>query len=473
MRQKVTDSRLTDGGPSLRGEFFKILALASPLAAAQIAQMLMNLTDSVVMGRIDVDSLAAGSLGGNFSFMLIIMVQGLTMSIQPLIAQARGAGDTGIASRTIVAGLLVAIVASVPLIVVLTQIDHVLLALGEPEPIARLTLRYVLAFAWAVPPSLLLAVVRNYLLAIERPRSTMIMTVIACLANGVLAWALVFGHLGLPAFGLAGSGYATAIVWWLSLAALIGYAARAQLIPAGIFALSAKEIRIGLAAVLKIGWPIAGVMIVEVGLFAASSLLMGYFGAVALAAHQICLGITSLTFMVPLSIGQAATVRVGFHIGAGSPVHARAAGFMALAMGIAFTFFSAAALVLCTDPVFSLYLDANDPQRDAVLAIGGPLILVAAAFQLFDGTQAVASGALRGLKDSRAAMIAGIIGYWVLGMPIGVGLAFGLTLGPVGLWWGFAGGLAATAILLTLRFRHKINQLVARAERITPLGEVS
>jgi MATE family multidrug resistance protein len=456
------DSRLRAGGPSRREEFFKILWLASPLAAGQIAQMLMNLTDSVVMGRIDVDSLAAGSLGGNISFMMIIAAQGLIMSIQPLVAQARGAGDPKVAGRTIAAGILVAAMASVPMILALTQIDRFLIALGEPEHIAELTLRYSLAFAWAIPASLLQAVARNYLLAIERPRATMVVTAIACLANGVLAWALVFGHLGLPALGLAGSGYATAVVWWISALALIGYAGRAHLIPIGIVALPMSEIRIGLAAVLKIGWPIAGILIVEVGLFVVSSILMGYFGSVALAAHQICLGIASLVFMVPMSIGQAATVRVGFHIGAGAFSHARMAGIVALVFTTGFMILSATCLVLFARPVFSLYLDANDPQRDAVLAIGGRLILVAAAFQLVDGAQAVASGALRGLKDTRAAMLAGIIGYWGLGMPIGAGLAFGLGLGPIGLWWGFAGGLGAAALLLTARFFQKANQMVRR-----------
>jgi MATE family multidrug resistance protein len=164
--------------------------------------------------------------------------------------------------------------------------------------------------------------------------------------------------------------------------------------------------------------------------------------------------------MVPMSIGQAATVRVGFHIGARAFVHARTAGYVALATGVCFMILSASALVLFARPVISLYLDAFDPERDAVLAIGGQMILVAAAFQLFDGAQAVASGALRGLKDTRAAMLAAIVGYWGLGMPMGAGLAFGLNVGPVGLWWGFAVGLGATAVLLILRFRHKANKLV-------------
>lgn len=460
----MTDSRTAPGGRGRRAEFQKILSLAAPLAAAQIAQMVMNLTDSIVMGRIDVDSLAAGSLGGNVSFMMIVVAQGLVMSIQPLIAQARGAGDGTVAGRTLAAGTLIALLASIPMIICLQDIDRILIAIGEPDHIARLTLTYELAFVWGIPAAMLLAVIRNYLISIERPRVTVAVTSIACVLNGFLAWSLVFGHFGLPALGLAGSGYATALAWWGSALALIGYSWYAELLPPGLFRLRWREIRQGMEQVMKIGWPIAGILVVEVSLFAGSSLLMGYFGATALAAHQICLGVVSLVFMVPLAIGQAATVRVGFHIGAGAPAEARSAGFMALGIGVGFMVFSATALMLFVEPVFSLYLDANDPQRDAVIAIGTQLILVAVAFQLFDGAQVVASGALRGLKDTRAAMIAGIVGYWGLGMPLGAGLAFGLHLGPVGLWWGFAGGLGSTAILLTLRFRRRSAQLIATGE---------
>jgi MATE family multidrug resistance protein len=467
----MTDSRSPAGEPGRRGEFFKILSLALPLAAAQVAQMVMNLTDSVVMGRIDVDSLAAGSLGGNVAFMMIIVGQGLIMSIQPLVAQARGAGDPSVTGRVLAGSVTIGLLASIPIVVVLTRIDHILILIGEPPAIAALTLRFEQAFAWAVPAAMLLAVARNYLIAIERPRVTMIVTALACPANGLLAWALVFGHLGLPALGLAGSGYATAIVWWGWAIALIGYAFFAELVRPPLFHLTSAEIGSGMRSVLKVGWPIAGVMIVEVGLFAASSLLMGRFGSTALAAHQICLGIASLVFMVPLAIGQAATVRVGYHIGAGRLAAARTAGFLALAIGVFFTAFSAAGLVLFNEPVFSLYLDAADPQREAVLAIGAKMFMVAAAFQLFDGAQTIASGALRGLKDTRAAMIAGTIGYWGLGMPLGAGLAFGAGVGPIGLWWGFAGGLGLTAVLLTLRFHRRTRHLIAE-ENLTALAGI-
>jgi MATE family multidrug resistance protein len=171
-----------------------------------------------------------------------------------------------------------------------------------------------------------------------------------------------------------------------------------------------------------------------------------------LAANQICLGIATLTFMVPMAIGQASTVRVGYHIGAGDPVRARLAGILALALGVGFMCVSALTLRLLSGPIIHLYIDANDPQLPAILAIGQRLIALAALFQIFDGAQTVASGALRGLRDTRAAMLAAIFGYWLIGLPLGTALAFPLGWGPTGLWWGFVAGLALVAFLLCRRF---------------------
>jgi MATE family multidrug resistance protein len=233
------------------------------------------------------------------------------------------------------------------------------------------------------------------------------------------------------------------------------YAARGKLLPEGILRVRLAELGKGLAELFRIGWPIACTIIAEMGLFSVSTVLMGRFGPVPLAAHQICLGISSLTFMVPMAIGQASTVRVGFHIGAGQPHLARQAGFLSLALGVGFMALSATALKLFSGPVIRLYLDANDPNVDAVLAIGRQMITLAALFQLFDGAQTVGSGALRGLKDTHAAMIFAMTGYWGLGLPLGVLLAFFLGVGPTGLWWGFVAGLAAVAILMSCRFAVK------------------
>ncbi len=190
---------------------------------------------------------------------------------------------------------------------------------------------------------------------------------------------------------------------------------------------------------------------------------MGWFGPIALAAHQICLNIASFTFMVPLAIGQAATVRVGYYVGGGALRRARVAGFTAIGLGVAFMMLTAATITSLSRPIFHLYLDAADPQLDAVVALGGQMIVLAALFQMFDGAQVVAAGALRGLKDTRAALLAGIAAYWGLGMPLGAGLAFGLGFGPIGLWWGFVGGLVAIAILLSLRFGQRTARMIALA----------
>jgi MATE family multidrug resistance protein len=213
--------------------------------------------------------------------------------------------------------------------------------------------------------------------------------------------------------------------------------------------------------VFRLGWPIAGLYAVEVGLFSASSLLMGRFGAVAVAAHQICLSLSSLTFMVPFAIGQAATVRVGFHMGVGAVARARLAGFLAIVLGIGFMAGMAVAIALGRQLVFAFFLDAGDPNYDAVVSLGMTLLAVACVYQTFDGAQVVAAGVLRGVKDTRVPMLLAAFGYWGLGMSAGVGLAFWVGLGPVGLWWGFVSGLSTVSILLTLRFRALMNRYMA------------
>ncbi|HVJ54597.1 MAG TPA: MATE family efflux transporter [Aliidongia sp.] len=454
---------LSVGRPDRHGELREILRLSLPLGAAYLTQMLMAATDTIMMGRLSAGALAAGGLGSNVAFMMIIVAQGLAASIQPIVAQARGAGDRSGFGRTLAAGLIAMAVSAVPIILVLVHVDRLLLAAGEPREIATMTLAYELAFVWGVPAGLWQMALRNYLSALERPHIIMVVVMLACGINFLLNWVLIFGHLGLPALGIAGSGYATATTWNLMALAFTFYIWRAGLVPAGFFGMALKEIGRGLAGLLRLGWPVSAIYLVEVGLFSVSSLLMGRFGPVALAAHQICLGIASFTFMVPLSIGQAATVRIGFHIGAGQIVRARRTGFTALALGIVFMSLMSGVILLFGRSIFRLYLDPADSEFDAVLDVGTQLLAIAALFQVFDGAQVVAACALRGLKDMRASLIAASIGYWGLGLPIGVGLAFGLGMGPPGLWWGFVAGLVVVSILLSLRFHRRTAAIIAAA----------
>lgn len=453
-------------GLSWRDELPQLLALAVPLAVSQVGLLAMNVTDAVMMGRISAESLAAGGLAGTVAFSMIIFTQGLLMALQPILAQYRGAGVSAAVPRVVSATYVMALLCSVPIVVLLLFVDKFLILTGSDATLAGMALDYEKGFVWGVPAALWQMTCRYYLSALERPRIILISTLAACLGNVFFNWVLIYGHFGLPAFGLRGSAYATSLSCWGMAVSMTLYTARCKLFPPDVLRVKLGEICTGLKELFHIGWPIALTLIAEMGLFSVSTVLMSRFGPVPLAAHQICLGISSLTFMVPMAIGQASTVRVGFHIGAGQPHLARQAGFLSLGLGIGFMACSAAMLKLFSGPVIMLYLDANDPDLAAVMAIGRQMIALAALFQLFDGAQTVASGGLRGLKDTHAAMIFATLGYWGLGLPFGVLLAFFLGVGPTGLWWGFLTGLGAVGLLLSWRFNRKSAKLIEHKQSV-------
>jgi MATE family multidrug resistance protein len=263
---------------------------------------------------------------------------------------------------------------------------------------------------------------------------------------------LIFGRFGAPALGMVGSGYASALNQWLMLA---GLALCIRMLPgvAGLHVLRgiAATRRAQLVAILRLGLPMGALRGVETGVFLATGMLMGLLGAAALGAHQLVLNCVGISFMVPLALGQAATVRVAYELGAGRAATAHRAGFVALALGIAFM--SASALVLWSFPgsIIGVYVDIADPANHDTVAVARRLIAIAALFQVFDGMQAIAAGALRGYRDTLVPMLLAFVGYWGAGFAGGWLLAFPLGYGAVGLWWGLALGLAATALLLTLR----------------------
>jgi multidrug resistance protein, MATE family len=358
---------------------------------------------------------------------------------------------------------------ALPFVGALTSLDRLLLALGYDAALAAEIGRFLQAIAWGGPAFLGFAVLRCLFAALSHTRAVMAVLFVCVAGNAMLNWVLIYGHLGAPALGVAGSGYASAINQWLMLA---GLALCTRLMPP----LAALRVlrnafaprRIEMANILRLGLPIGGIMGIEVGVFLAAGILMGLLGAAALGAHQLVLNCASITFMVPLGLSQAATVRVAYELGAGREFAARRAGFVALALGT--LFMGATSAVLWTFPrvIIAVYVDIADPANRDVVQIAWRLIAIAALFQVFDGMQVIAAGALRGYKDTMTPMLLAGFGYWGAGFVGGWLLAFPLGYGPVGLWCGLALGLAVVAILLTLRL-HQLALAISRAAEAVPV----
>jgi MATE family multidrug resistance protein len=436
----------------IRLELRTTFALAAPLAAANLAQMAMAVTNTVMVGRLGAMPLAAAGLGGMLYFTGGVTLQGALSAVAPLAAQALGAGDRRAAGRIAGAGLLLAVLMALPFIAALTCLDLLLRALGYDETLAAEIGCYLRAIAWGAPAFLGFAVLRSLLAALSHTRSVMAVVLVCVAGNAVLNWMLIFGHLGAPALGVAGSGYASAINQWVMLA---GLALCTRIMP-GLAALrmlrntfAARRIEMG--QILRLGLPLGGMRGIEVGVFMTAGVLMGLLGSAALGAHQLVLNCASITFMVPLGISQAATVRVAYELGAGRALAARRAGFVALALGIGFMGTAAVVLWTTPDAIIAAYVDIADPANRETVQIARQLIAIAAIFQVFDGVQVIAAGALRGYKDAMVPMLLATFGYWGIGFAACWLFAFPLGYGAVGLWWGLALGLAVVAVLLTVR----------------------
>jgi MATE family multidrug resistance protein len=432
-------------------------AVAAPLAGASVAQMAMGFTDTVMVGRLGAVPLAAAGLGATLYFTAAVALQAIVSAVAPLAAHAAGRGDTAGAGRIAGEGLIIALLVSLPFVLAITFFDRLLVVLGYDPPLAAEVARFLRAIAWGAPAFLAFAALRSLLSALSRTRPVMVVLLFCVAANAALNWMLIYGHLGLPKLGIEGSGYASAISQWLML---LGLAAYIEWVPAlralRIFRNMASRDWSEMGRIVRLGAPIGGMVALENGVFLTAGVLVGLFGAAALGANQIVLNCASFTFMVPLGIGQAATVRVAFENGAGNAAGARRAAFVALAMGAAFMTAAAAVLWAAPHAIIGVYVDASDPANREVVDIALRLMVVAALFQVFDGTQTVAAGALRGFKDAAVPMLYAAIGYWAIGFAGGWLLAFPGGFGPVGLWWGLALGLAVVAALLTARL-HRLS----------------
>lgn len=434
-----------------RQETGATLRLSAPLAAAALAQMGMGLTDTVLLGTLGRDALAAGGLGASLFFTVTAVMQGLMTGVGVLSAHARGAGDGARIPAVFRAGTVLALFAAVPVMLALWWLDPLLRLIGEPAQLAHDVGRYERILLLGAPASMLLATQRTYLAAIDRPRAVMAVAGAALVLNGLLNYGLIHGAWGLPRLGYLGSATASAIALWVMAGATAAImrlrpGMRSHLFAGPVDWPTVRELA-------QIGWPVAGTLAVELTLFSAGALMMGTLGNTALAAHQVAITIAATTFMIPFSVGQAANVRVGFHLGAGDARAARRAGFAAFVLGVGFMALAAAVLFAAPRPIALLFnLDPARPGDAEVIALVVRLLTVAAVFQVFDGAQAIAAGALRGYKDTRIPMILAAVSYWAVGFPVAWALAFALEAGPLGIWWGLAFGLMAATVLLSWRF---------------------
>ena len=418
--------------------------------------MTMGVVDSIMVGRISPAALGGVALGNVYFFAVCVFGMGVLLALDPVIAQAVGARDDLAVARGFQRGLLLALAISVPASVLLLPTRAVLTAFGQPADVVPIAAGYVLREIPGVFPFYAFVVFRQGLQALGRMRPIVVTIVAANAVNVGLNWVLIHGKLGAPALGANGSAWATTIARWVMLAmvaALAWRSLRPYLVPFRRETLDGAPLR----RMLAIGAPIGVHMQLEFGVFGTVGLLMGRLGTEAVAAHQIALNLASLTFMVPLGVAQAATVLVGRAVGEASPGQARRAASTSLMVGV--SFMAVTALVFLLFPLTFAQVYSRDA---AVLALAGTLIPIAGVFQVFDGLQVVSSGVLRGLADTRYPMVIGLVGFWLLGLPISLVLAFPLGLGPAGLWWGLAAGLAAASILLLWRVRRRLSGQVRR-----------
>ena len=459
----MTD-HLADPGPHISGrrqafaaEARELLRLAVPMAATQLAQMIILATDTVMLGHFSKEALAAAAIGNTVYFLVWLLGSGPPMAVSPVIAHIQGEhGEAAIARRKVrVAvrmGLWSVALVSLPLLAVLIFTRPILLALHQEPQLANDAASFMSGLCWGLPFALGFQVLRSFSTALSRAVPPLIVMALAIAWNALGDYALIFGHFGLPRMGLFGAGIASASSNIFSFLAMLA-------ITRGVGALRRYHIAHRLwqphwktfRELVRLGAPIGITMVFEVALFNGATLAMGTFGLASLAAHQIAITIPSLTFMIPLGIGLAATVRVGLATGAGDRIAARRAGFTAIAMGAAFMCGAAIMLLLWPRLIATLWLP-DIPANAEVLGLAVLFLHVAAAFQLVDGIQVTAAMSLRGLKDARGPMWLAGASYWLAGAPMCAVLGFGLGMKGLGIWIGLAFGLLVAAVSLSTRF---------------------
>ena len=441
-----------------RTEMRAMLLLAWPMILTNLGQTAMTATDVLMMGRLGSRALAAGSLGSNLYFAPLIFGLGLMLAVSPMIATELGRSRHSVRDvrRTVRQGFWIAIMVALPIWVLLWNAEAILVAMGQEPALAAHAATYVRTLQWAVLPFYGYIVLRSFISALERPRWALVIVFAAVAFNVLANWCLMYGNLGFPALGLAGSGWATtlsSLLMFGGLAAVVTVDRRFRRYR--LFGRFWRADWPRFRTLLGLGLPIAGLLTFEVSIFNAATFLMGLIDAASIAAYAIAIQIASISFMVPMGIGQAATVRVGRANGRRDAEAVGRAGWTAFVLGVGFMAVMALLMISFPYRLIGAFIDIGDPKNADVVGLAVGFLVFAGLFQIFDGAQAVASGMLRGLHDTRVPMLFALVGYWGIGLPLGVVLAFYFGFAGDGIWIGLSTGLGVVAVLLLGRWLRR------------------
>ena len=442
-----------------RAELIAMITLAVPVVLSELGWMAQGVVDNIMVGKLGAVAIGAVALGNAVYYTPSLFGIGLLLGLDTLVSQAYGRKDHDDCHRWLAQGVYLACIVTPPLMVLIAAASYGFMRFGVIPEVAVLSGGYLRILNWGTLPLLLYGGTRRYLQGVGQVRVITVTYVLANLLNWFGNWVLIYGKFGMPALGVNGSAISTCVSRVAMAAALLGFAWRYERKRGHpLFQHWAGPQFDRLRKLVQIGAPAAGQIVLEVGAWNLSTFAAGYLTPVALATHAIALNYASISYMVPLGMSAAAAVSVGHAVGAGDPERARRAGWLALALGTSFMLMAAVVFLVAPKPLIELY--TRDPR---VLIVGPSLLWIAAAFQIFDGIQTVCTGALRGLGETRVPMIANLVGYWAMGLPLGFTLCFVLKWGIYGMWIGITLALIVISMTLLRRwYKDSVQVAVAR-----------
>lgn len=441
-----------------RTELGATLRLAAPLALANLLWMAIGTTDVIFVAALGQEALAASSLAVTQYMLISWTLTGLSGAVAPLVAAELGRGRHAVREvrRSVRMAVWLAIATGLAGVLLCGWGEAFMRLTGQDPQISARAGSFIAIIRWAIPAMVISSVQRTFVSALGRPLLATAITALAILVNALGNWAFIFGHWGVAPQGLNGSAMASVVTAYAMVGAYaLVIASDRRLRRYRLLGNWWRPEWQRLRELLRIGLPISCIIIAEGGFFSSAAYLMGRIGAAEQAAHTVALQVAALAFQVPFGVGQAATIRVGYHYGAASREGIRLAGQAALLIAFGFSFVGASAMVFVPRGILSLYVDVRDPANAVMIGYAVRFLGVAALFQLFDGIQAVAAGALRGLQDTRMPMAIALFGYWVPGFGLSMGLGLFTPLGGLGVWIGLAAGLVVVAGLLLHRWSRR------------------